>query len=157
MNTKLCAMVVMIIVAAFIDSIACEKIPTDSEVISMIDKLDEEQSLPLFGGLALEKVDGASDVLPRSSESLTDRIVRYLKSHSVNFDLSEARGKLGGKIKFKPNKIIKKVKSTFQIQNISFINIHIFTFTKTSHYLKSNLIYHIWRKRHINEVELVGF
>ncbi|KAG5671887.1 hypothetical protein PVAND_002056 [Polypedilum vanderplanki] len=94
----------MIIVAAFISSIACEKIPSDSEVISMIDKLDEEQSLPLFGGLVVEKFDDGSnsEVVPRSSETLTDRIVRYLKTHSVNFDLSEARSKVGearGKLK----------------------------------------------------------
>lgn len=121
----------MIIVAAFIGSIACEKIPSDSEVISMIDKLDEEQSLPLFGGLAIEKVDDAnSEVVPRSSETLTDRIVRYLKSHSVNFELSEARSKVGGKIK--PNKIIKKVKSTFPIQ-YSFLSFLITTPKKTSH------------------------
>ncbi|KAG5671886.1 hypothetical protein PVAND_002056 [Polypedilum vanderplanki] len=109
MNTKIYT-IAMIIVAAFISSIACEKIPSDSEVISMIDKLDEEQSLPLFGGLVVEKFDDGSnsEVVPRSSETLTDRIVRYLKTHSVNFDLSEARSKVGGKIK--PNKIIKKVK-----------------------------------------------
>lgn len=111
MNTKLCT---VLIVALCITSIACEKVPTDSEVISMIDKLDEEKSLPLFGGLSLEKVDSANDNLPRSTETLTDRIVRYLKSHSVNYDLSEARS--GGKIK---PVIIKKVKSTlFQIFSI---------------------------------------
>lgn len=100
----------IIVVATFVGTITCEKPPTDSEVISMIDKLDEEQSLPLFGGLALEKVESANDISPRSSETLTDRIERYLKSHSVNFELSEARSSVGGKIK--PHKIIKKVKST---------------------------------------------
>lgn len=109
MNTKFFT---VIIAALCITSIACEKIPTDSEVISMIDKLDEENSLPLFGGLTLEKVvESANDNSPRSSENLTDRIIRYLKSHSVSYyDISEARSSVGGKIK---PVIIKKVKSTF--------------------------------------------
>lgn len=102
------------IIFALFGYAACEKIPTDSEIISMIDKLDEEQSLPLFGGLSLEKVESVNDVSPRSSETLTDRIVRYLKSHSVNFENSfEARE---GKSSIRPVKIIKKkVKSTFEI------------------------------------------
>lgn len=113
MNMKICT---VIIAALCISCIACEKIPTDSEVISMIDKLDEEKSLPLFGGLTLEKVESANDNSPRSSEDLTSRIIRYLKSHSINYDLSEARSSVGGKIK---PVIIKKVKSTFLNINFS--------------------------------------
>lgn len=102
------------LIFALIGYVSCEKIPTDSEIISMVDKLDEEQSLPLFGGLALEKVESVNDITTsaRSSESLTDRVIRYLQSHSVNFENdNEARSSVGGKIK--PVKIIKKVKSTF--------------------------------------------
>lgn len=120
MNTKFYT-IALLLAASFIGNILCEKIPTDSEVISMIDKLDEEQSLPLFGGLVIEKVESANDISPRSSESLTDRIVRYLKSHSVNLnDLSEARSN-GGKIK---PVIIKKVKSTFMKNE--FFSLYIF-------------------------------
>jgi hypothetical protein len=109
MNTKIYTIA---IIFALVGYAACEKIPSDSEIISMIDKLDDEQSLPLFGGLSLEKVESVNDISPRSSETLTDRIVRYLKSHSVNLDnISEARSN-GGKIK---PVIIKKVKSTFEI------------------------------------------
>jgi hypothetical protein len=111
MNSKFYTIVLIVVL---VGNCACEKIPTDSEVISMIDKLDEEQSLPLFGGLALEKVESADDVVPRSSESLTQRLIRYLKSHSLELenviDSSEARSNVGGKIK---PVIIKKVKSTF--------------------------------------------
>lgn len=106
MSVKLCAIAIIV---AFIGCVACENIPSDDQVISMINKLDDEQSLPLFGGLSLEKVEGTNDASARS-ESLTDRIVRYLKSHEVNFELSEARdSSVGGKTK--PN-IVKKVKST---------------------------------------------
>lgn len=115
MNTKVYTFAIIFALFGFV---ACEKIATDSEIISLIDKLDEEQSLPLFGGLSLEKVESVNDIVtPRSSETLTDRIIRYLKSHSVNFeDSSEARSS-GGKIK---PVIIKKVKSTFEIKNENF-------------------------------------
>ncbi|CRK87109.1 CLUMA_CG000856, isoform A [Clunio marinus] len=91
---------------AFISCVACENVPSDDQVITMINKLDEEQTLPLFGGLSLEKVDNSGDISPRS-ESLTDRIIRYFQSHKVNFELSEARTNVGGKIK---PVIVKKVK-----------------------------------------------
>lgn len=106
MNGKLCAVAIIV---AFIGCVACENVPSDDQVISLINKLDEEQSLPLFGGLALEKVENAGEISPRS-EGLTDRIVRYLKSHKVNFEISEDRSSnVGGKIK---PVIVKKVKST---------------------------------------------
>lgn len=107
MNKKLCAIAVII---AFIGCVACENAPSDDQVISMINKLDEEQSLPLFGGLSLEKVESSDEASARS-ESLTDRIIRYLKSHKVNFEISEARSSVGGKIK---PVIVKKVKSTLK-------------------------------------------
>lgn len=107
MNMKLCAFA---IVVAMIGCVACENAPSDDQVISMINKLDDEQSLPIFGGLSLEKVENAEEASARS-ESLTDRIVRYLKSHKVNFEISEARSSVGGKIK---PVIVKKIKSTFK-------------------------------------------
>lgn len=107
MSFKLCALCA--IVFALIGCIASENVPSDDQVISMINKLDEEQSLPIFGDLSVEKVEGANDAVPRS-ESLADRIVRYLKSHKVNLEISEARSSsVGGKIK---PVIVKKVKST---------------------------------------------
>ena len=111
MNSKIYTIAIFFALFGYV--ISAEKIPTDSEVIGMVDKLDEEHSLPLFGGLELVKVESASDDVPRSMETLTDRIIRYLKSHSVSFENSyEARSK-GGKIK---PVIIKKVKSTFENQ-----------------------------------------
>ena len=118
MNTKLCAIAMIV---AFIGFVACEDVPSDDQVISMVNKLDEEQSLPLFGGLSLEKVDeNINEASARSSESLNDRIVRYLKSHKVNFEISEARSS-GGKIK---PVIVKKVKSTLNA-NYIFSNVNL--------------------------------
>lgn len=111
MKTKFCSIA---LIAVLVSCVACENVPTDDQVISMINKLDEEQSLPLFGGLSVEKVENSDDTSARF-ESLTDRIVRYLKSHKVNLELNEARSSVGGKIK--PN-IVKKVKSTLNSKTI---------------------------------------
>lgn len=108
MNAKLCAVAIII---AFVGCVACEDVPSDDQVVNMINELDEVPSLPLFGGLTLEKVPNSHEVAARS-ESLADRIVRYLKCHKVNFEISEARSSLGGKIK---PVIVKKIKSTCSI------------------------------------------
>lgn len=109
MNLKVCAIIV--IALAIVGSALSENVPSDGAVKKLIDDLDDEQSLPLFGGLTLDKIEDSDEVSPRASEDLTDRLVRYVRSHRVNFDLSEERSDVGGKIK--PLHIIKKkVKST---------------------------------------------
>lgn len=110
MNVKLCAIAIII---ALIGFVACESIPSDEQVVSMINQLDEEPTLPLFGGLSLEKVPNSDEISARSAESLVDRIVRFLKTREVNFEISEARSSsVGGKIK---PVIVKKIKSTLSI------------------------------------------
>lgn len=102
---KLLALIVFV---AIISSAICDYVPTDTEAIELIDRLDNEKSLELFGGLRLDKIEGGDDS-PRS-EGLLDRAVRYIKTHQVNFELEEARSSnVGGKIK---PVIIKKIKST---------------------------------------------
>lgn len=104
---KLCAIA---LIFALIGCAISENVPTDDQVISMIDQLDNEESLPLFGGLSLEKVDDSEEVSSRSlSESLTERLIRFVRSHKVNFEISEARSSVGGKTK---PVIVKKIKST---------------------------------------------
>jgi hypothetical protein len=107
---KLCSIA---LIFALIGSAVSENnvAPTDEQVISLIDRLDSEESLPIFGGLSLEKVDNLDEVSSRSSESLTDRLIRYLRSHKVNFEISEARSSVGGKTK---PVIVKKIKSTLK-------------------------------------------
>lgn len=119
---KLCAITILIV--AFIGCALSEDIAkTDEEVISLINQLDDEESLPLFGGLSLEKVENSDQVsAPRGSESLTERLIRYVRSHKVNFEISEARSSVGGKTK---PVIVKKVKSTLnKIINFSYILIN---------------------------------
>ena len=61
--------------------------PSDTEIISMIDELDNESSMELFGGLTYQKTTDTQTVSARGIESLTERIVRYLKDHQLNMDL----------------------------------------------------------------------
>lgn len=120
MNLKVCA--ITVIAFAIVGSVLSENVPSDDAVKKLIDDLDAEQSLPVFGGLSLDKIEASDEVSPRSSESLTDRLIRYVRSHRVNFDLSEERSDVGGKIK--PVHIIKKkVKSTFKHEFLNFIYI----------------------------------
>lgn len=114
---KLCAIA---LIFALIACAASENVaPSDEKVISLIDQLDNEESLPLFGGLSLEKVEESDEVSSRSSESLTDRLIRYVRSHKLNFEISEARSSVGGKTK--PQVIVKKIKSTLnKFDNLKF-------------------------------------
>lgn len=102
------------LIVALIGSAVCENIvPSDDEVKSMVDKLDIEDSLPLFGGLSLEKVENSEDVSSRGVESLTNRLVRYIQTHKLIFDIEStgARSSVGGKTK---PVIVKKIKSTLK-------------------------------------------
>lgn len=110
MKLKICA--IIIFTFAIVGSALSENnVPSDDEVKKMIDDLDDEQSLSLFSGLSIEKIANSDQVSPRS-EDLTDRIIRYVRSHRVNLDLSEERSDVGGKIKPVVHIIKKKVKST---------------------------------------------
>ncbi|CAO1426631.1 unnamed protein product [Diamesa hyperborea] len=75
--------------------------PSDTEIISMIDKLDDESSVDLFGGLTYEKTSETQTVSARGIESLTERIVRYLKDHQLNMDLQSEHFGVARSSKFK--------------------------------------------------------
>lgn len=85
----------LVLYAICFASSAASSSPSDTEIISMIDKLDDESSMDLFGGLTYEKTSETQTVLPRGIESLTERIVRYLKDHQLNMDLQSEH--FGGK------------------------------------------------------------
>lgn len=103
---KLC---VFALTFALIGCAVAESEPSDDQVKNLVNQLDNEKSLYLFGGLSLDKIP-ESDVTPRSDESLTQRLVRYISTHKLNFDISEARSSVGGKTK---PVIVKKIKSTW--------------------------------------------
>lgn len=86
----------LVLCAICIASSAATSSPSDTEIISMIDKLDDESSMDLFGGLTYEKTTDTQIVSARGIESLTERIVRYLKDHQLNMDLKSEN--VGGKL-----------------------------------------------------------
>lgn len=64
-----------------------------AQLMRSIDDLDQEQTLPLFGGLSVERVANAAASSARSgSESLVERAGRYLQTHQVQFSLHEQDG-----------------------------------------------------------------
>ncbi|CAO1435552.1 unnamed protein product [Diamesa serratosioi] len=86
----------LVLCAMCLASSAATSSPSDTEIISMIDKLDDEISMNLFGGLTYEKTSETKTVTTRGIESLTERIVRYLKDHQLTMDLKSenVEGKL---------------------------------------------------------------
>lgn len=61
--------------------------PSDRDVIDMINQIDNEKSLNLFGGLSVVESEnvGERSASWMSTESAVDRAVRYLNSHELKF------------------------------------------------------------------------
>lgn len=61
--------------------------PSDREVIDMINQIDNEKSLNLFGGLSVVESENAGERSASwmSTENVVDRAVRYLNSHELKF------------------------------------------------------------------------
>lgn len=57
----------------------------EKDIIDALNKIDNEPSLPLFGGLRIERVDnGRSFGESNSGETFEDRAERYMESHELN-------------------------------------------------------------------------
>lgn len=69
-----------------------------TDLVQSIDQLDQEQTLPLFGGLSVDRVGdaGAAGAARSASESVLERVDRYLQSHTLNFSLKEADATVAG-------------------------------------------------------------
>lgn len=59
------------------------------DLVQSIDQLDQEQTVTLFGGLSVDRVSDAGAGARSGSESLLERVDRYLQSHTLNFSLKE--------------------------------------------------------------------
>ncbi|XP_055905154.1 uncharacterized protein LOC129940736 isoform X2 [Eupeodes corollae] len=58
---------------------------SDKDIINALNKIDNEPSLPLFGGLRIERVEnGRAFGESNSGETFEDRAERYLESHELN-------------------------------------------------------------------------
>lgn len=67
----------------------------ENRIIKIINQLDTEKHINLFGGLSIDKIS-----TPRSfsgeSSNLVDRISNYFETHELNFEiLSDSTSKIG--------------------------------------------------------------
>lgn len=70
------------------------------DLVQSIDVLDQEASLPLFGGLSVERLTNTGAAPRTGSETLIERAERYLQTHEVQFNVpqsEEASGNIAGK------------------------------------------------------------
>lgn len=62
----------------------------DQQLISSIDDLDQEKSLPLFGGLSIQRIGDGFPSGPRSADvTILERAVSYLQSHEFKLTMSD--------------------------------------------------------------------
>lgn len=61
---------------------------SDRELVNMIDNIDNERALYLFGGLSVEKSKSARSV-PYGAESVVERAIRYMEQHELKFNIPD--------------------------------------------------------------------
>ena len=58
----------------------------EKDLVNMINKIDAEPSVPLFGGLRIERTEtGRAFGSAKAVETFEERAERYLQSHQLNF------------------------------------------------------------------------
>ncbi|XP_055383076.1 uncharacterized protein LOC129613145 [Condylostylus longicornis] len=70
-------------------------IDIEKDITNFINEIDNEKSLPLFGGLTVDRIEngrsfGSVHNHQTKSESLFDRTERYLQTHELNFSFDAA-------------------------------------------------------------------
>ncbi|KAI9584861.1 uncharacterized protein LOC119634634 [Glossina fuscipes] len=63
---------------------------SEKDLLNMIEKMDNVPSLPLFGGLRIDRVEnGRSFGSSKAVESFDERAERYLETHQLNFSFPD--------------------------------------------------------------------
>lgn len=84
--------IVCVVMCSFLVATIMAKatVSIDQQLISSIDDLDQEKSLPLFGGLSIQRIGDGFPSGPRSVDvSILDRAVSYFQSHEIKLSMSE--------------------------------------------------------------------
>lgn len=83
------ALVIAVVAIAVASASANTK--QEQQMVNLINEIDQQESFPLFGGLSVERVEGGGRSFggADASEDLAERAVRYLNTHSVNFNVPE--------------------------------------------------------------------
>jgi hypothetical protein len=63
---------------------------SDSDLIKLIDNIDNEKSLYLFGGLSVVKIDDARSFGAVPANNFVDRAREYLETHELSMALPKA-------------------------------------------------------------------
>ncbi|XP_021712381.1 uncharacterized protein LOC110680903 [Aedes aegypti] len=82
----------VVILAVAIAVAAASNTKEEQQMVNLINEIDQQESFPLFGGLSVERVEGARSFGGDVSEDLAERAVRYLNTHSVKFNVPEEEG-----------------------------------------------------------------
>ncbi|EAT45780.1 AAEL002949-PA [Aedes aegypti] len=82
----------LVILAVAIAVAAASNTKEEQQMVNLINEIDQQESFPLFGGLSVERVEGARSFGGDASEDLAERAVRYLNTHSVKFNVPEEEG-----------------------------------------------------------------
>lgn len=62
---------------------------SERDLVNLINKLDNEDSVPLFGGMRIDRTEtGRSFGSAKAIESFEDRAERYLETHELNLSFS---------------------------------------------------------------------
>lgn len=89
---KMCAkFVCVVLVASFVCGALALPSQDSSErdLVNLINKLDNEDSVPLFGGMRIDRTEtGRSFGSAKAIESFEDRAERYLETHELNLSFS---------------------------------------------------------------------
>lgn len=68
---------------------------TERELVQLINKIDNEVSLPLFGGMRIDRSEnGRAFGSVKSVESFEQRAERYLQTHTLSFSFPEEEAAL---------------------------------------------------------------
>ncbi|XP_013100097.1 uncharacterized protein LOC106082252 [Stomoxys calcitrans] len=64
---------------------------TEKDLVNMINKIDNEASLPLFGGMRIERSENGRAFGPatKAVETFEERAERYLQTHQLNFSFPD--------------------------------------------------------------------
>lgn len=90
---KMCS-VLLVIGAIVLNDRMANALPkqekTERELVQLINKIDNEVSLPLFGGMRIDRSEtGRAFGSAKGVESFEQRAERYLQSHTLRFSFPE--------------------------------------------------------------------
>ena len=103
MISKVCVLAVLSVVLVG-SVLAADSLPEDKKVVDLINEIDKEKSVYLFGGLSVERSpqNGRSISVQSTGEAIVDRAIQYMNEHTLKFKVPEDDATVEGKKTFSP-------------------------------------------------------